>query len=68
MSDLKSLDTFVEEALDSAERAALGIDVAIIEVLALVDAKLANMKLFDIALPADVVACHFRVDNTSKKC
>jgi hypothetical protein len=38
-----------------------------IETVVLADAKLANMKLFDIALPADVVACHFRVDNTTRK-
>lgn len=66
MSDLKTLKQLAEEVPDSAERAALGIDVAMIDVVGLADAKFVNVKLFEITLPADLEACHFRVDNTTE--
>jgi hypothetical protein len=64
--DLNALDIFAEEAPDSAERAALGIDVAMVDVVGLADAKLVKLSAFSIAHPADTEACHSGANNTTE--
>lgn len=66
MFDRNTLDVFADEDPDSAERAALWIDIAMTDVVGLADAKFVKLLNFRVALPGDTEASHFGVHNTTK--